>query len=379
MMTYEESYCSKKLEAAKAPSKPDIFSRVQHPQSSTPRQSLLMEDNGRIQYQDGYGKRYNDHSYHNNNEVARHDSSRYSDPRQVRREDRYGAVHRDGDRMLERYGGKSGPVRASTRYGHRYAPYEHKRPQLWREKHQLAADKHRNLANPPLMITDGISTNASVQARESDTETSTVRGLTSLSGKATQNSGKKLASAIVTPSRSQPKDQNVTTRDTNVAKQIPFSLMEEDNNEYQMIGALQGMDIAGSSSMVVDHDSFMMEKVEEDDLLGEDLKEMEEDLSAKETSVVPERYGSRSGRKPKSHSSRTGLRKTRPGPSFGSQAKKAVLMKRGSPRPRHRSPAHFPSYGESKGQMIIRKDKRNASSSKENGLRGSKQTPKNNP
>lgn len=185
MMTYEESYCSKKLEAAKAPSKPDIFSRVQHPQSSTPRQSLLMEDNGRIQYQDGYGKRYNDHSYRNNNEVARHDSSRYSDPRQVRREDRYGAVHRDGDRMLERYGGKSGPVRASTRYGHRYAPYEHKRPQLWREKHQLAADKHKNLANPPLMITDGISTNASVQARESDTETSTVRGLTSLSGKAT--------------------------------------------------------------------------------------------------------------------------------------------------------------------------------------------------
>ncbi|KAJ4869200.1 Uncharacterized protein Rs2_49248 [Raphanus sativus] len=186
--------------------------------------------------------------------------SRYSDPRQVRREDRYGAVHRDGDRMLERAGGKSGPVRASTRYGHRYAPYEHKRPQLWREKHQLAADKHKNLANPPLMITDGISTNASVQARESDTETSTVRGLTSLSGKATQNSGKKLASAIVTPSRSQPKDQNVTTRDTNVAKQIPFSLMEEDNNEDQMIGALQ----------------------EEDDLLGEDLKEMEEDLSAKE-------------------------------------------------------------------------------------------------
>ncbi|WZZ71430.1 hypothetical protein YC2023_082800 [Brassica napus] len=66
------------------------------------------------------------------------------------------------------------------------------------------------------------------------------------------NSGKKLASTIVTPLRSAlPNDANVTVRSHDAARTITFSPMEKTKKQFPkgddlIIDALQDMDIAGS-------------------------------------------------------------------------------------------------------------------------------------
>ncbi|CAG7901323.1 unnamed protein product [Brassica rapa] len=89
------------------------------------------------------------------------------------------------------------------------------------------------------------------------------------------NSGKKLASTIVTPSRSTlPNDANVTVRSHDAARTITFSPMEKTKQQFPkgddlIMDALQDIDIAGSQDMRMDFDNH------EDDLLGEYLEAME--------------------------------------------------------------------------------------------------------
>ncbi|KAG5378618.1 hypothetical protein IGI04_026460 [Brassica rapa subsp. trilocularis] len=95
-----------------------------------------------------------------------------------------------------------------ARYGRCYAPYEQRTPYHWKEKYKKMNVSH--------------------------------------------NSGKKLASTIVTPSRSTlPNDANVTVRSHDAARTITFSPMEKTKQQFPkgddlIMDALQDMDIAGS-------------------------------------------------------------------------------------------------------------------------------------
>ncbi|CAN6975178.1 unnamed protein product [Brassica rapa subsp. trilocularis] len=109
--------------------------------------------------------------------------------------------------------------------------------------------------------------------------------------------GKKLASTIVSPYHaSNENDVNVTFRSKsstraidfspmeNVTRDIDFSHMENemhnnDLNKGQIIEALHDMDIGGSSVGAQLHDASMdVDETDDDDmdLLGEELKELEE-------------------------------------------------------------------------------------------------------
>ncbi|CAN6868604.1 unnamed protein product, partial [Brassica oleracea] len=82
--------------------------------------------------------------------------------------------------------------------------------------------------------------------------------------------GKKLASEIVTPTsrHSFHMSYNVTVRDRGVSKSLSFS--PKDGGDEAIIGALSGMDLS------VPQDEHMIDcEVNDDDLLGMDLMEME--------------------------------------------------------------------------------------------------------
>ncbi|KAF3597749.1 hypothetical protein DY000_02022879 [Brassica cretica] len=165
-----------------------------------------------------------------------------------------------------RYGG--------SRYGGK--PYDRHIDQTWREKKAVKDSVMEKRVADPLRCSsqshdvvpyEHISDKNLTPSREELTQ----RTVEQASG---GNQGKRLASAIVTPSHDLPRMvDNVTVRDRSVALSLTFSpnvpAVEAEND--QMIGALNDMELLDTS------DGGMMDcDGQDDDLLYDDLMDIEE-------------------------------------------------------------------------------------------------------
>lgn len=140
---------------------------------------------------------------------------------------------------------------------------------------------------------------------------------------------RRLASTIVTPSRDQ-LDENVTKHTKDITRALSFTSLDENERssnarDDMMIGALDDMDVEDK------HSGEMMEcDVENDDLLGMELNEMENKAANQDRN----KDKGRSDKVPSS--SKRGPRAIVP---LGFPTKKIEILRRGSPR-KHASRSH---------------------------------------
>lgn len=385
-LTHEAANCTKKMEDQRQQAKEaGVFSRVQLPFEPQNRQSLL-EDRTRRDLYHSHRDRKND--TWKDHEAVKPATAAYS---RSSRENRDRVEHdyseRRHERLVERPLRRPGDNRWShsgSRHSQRYVPYHTKKPQIWKEKISRVGCSSSN-----------ISTDIEVMELGHHDDTYQDRLLKiaeecSGNENAPRGSGKKLASTIVSPYHaSNENDVNVTFRSKsstraidfspmeNVTRDIDFSHMENemhnnDLNKGQIIEALHDMDIGGSSVGAQLHDASMdVDATDDDDvdLLGEELKEMEE----------PHHIASSSNevaRGSKARSSNKGP--SRHGILRGMPVRKAEFLRRGSPRKRSKS-IGIPSLGETEHQRHVRNSsskKARTSSHKSTELEGSKKTPK---
>ncbi|WZZ78793.1 hypothetical protein YC2023_099365 [Brassica napus] len=206
LLTHEESYCSKKVEMMKAQTvKVGVFDRVQLPENNTVRQPIM----------DGSKDRMLSRPYHYGAASTAHRSDDYYSHRIDRelkykssfahegynRDRRYDNRERNGRRSVDSH--VMGKTNAA-RYGRRFAPYEHSATSQWREKQSRSGGLHTS--DRSLEINGGASKSSAAQEHVRDQDVV----VASRSENVRHSSGKKLASAIVTPSRIALDDTNVT-------------------------------------------------------------------------------------------------------------------------------------------------------------------------
>ncbi|WZZ16351.1 hypothetical protein YC2023_109440 [Brassica napus] len=182
-----------------------VFDRVQLPENNTVRQPIM----------DGSKDRMLSRPYHYGADSTAHRSKDYYSHR-IERELKYkSSIAHEGynrDRRYdnrERNGRRSDDSRVmgktnAARYGRRFAPYEHSATSQWREKQSKSGGLHTS--GRSLEINEGASKSSAAQEYVRDQDVV----VASRSENVRHSSGKKLASAIVTPSRIALDDTNVT-------------------------------------------------------------------------------------------------------------------------------------------------------------------------
>lgn len=356
-LSHEEPLCSKKHEDQRVKTKEsDVFSRVQLPQESQSRQPLLWDAHGRDRYHDRYGRTVSSRqelrsTNYENALNAYNARAEFEAPSRGHGNERY-------DHRLDR----NRWSRSSSRQSYRYAPYEHKKSFTWREKNKY-------------LETDGAE-------RESRTQSflpSSSHNDQKMLIRKVRSSGKRLASTIITPSRdNSTKDDNVTFRKKDIARAIDFSptakVLSNDQEDGQIIGALQDMDIEDAAIIVAPHEDAWMDcEVQCDDLLGEELKALEDASSSRHANK--EKTESIKRLKVKKSTSSKGISRSRV--PLGLPIKKAEFLRRGSPRKRHAVMIGLPPSGETEEYdhpRISSSKKSRASPRNGNGSEGSTTT-----
>ncbi|KAH0904073.1 hypothetical protein HID58_043576 [Brassica napus] len=274
-LTHEAANCTKKMEDQRQQAKEaGVFSRVQLPFEPQNRQSLL-EDRTRRDLYHSHRDRKND--TWKDHEAVKPATAAYS---RSSRENRDRVEHDYSERRHERLVER--PLRR---------PGDNRCSNISTDIEVMELGHHDDTYQDRLLkIAEECSGNEN----------------------APRGSGKKLASTIVSPYHaSNENDVNVTFRSKsstraidfspmeNVTRDIDFSHMENemhnnDLNKGQIIEALHDMDIGGSSVGAQLHDASMdVDATDDDDvdLLGEELKEMEEPhhiaSSSNEKSRIP--------------------------------------------------------------------------------------------
>ncbi|KAG2270593.1 hypothetical protein Bca52824_065148 [Brassica carinata] len=320
-LTHEAPSCPKKMEAG-------VFSRVQLPFEQNTRQSLLADRTERDRY----------HSWNERKTALRDDRKpeifkpTSSEAAYRTQDDRYMPRYDSTrDKLVRRRGDKRGPHSAS-RYSRRYAPCEAKKTQSWRAKDVRDGGSHsvQRHGGPMQLDCHKDSHNDGLQIMQLDSEPSEIT-------RTSRNSGRKIASAIVTPSRMLSNDENITFRDRGDPRSITFSPMEkegykDDMERGQIIGALQDMEIGESDGLVV-HQHDLIKDIEvlneaADNLIGEELEDMEEDAVSQH--IPPRSHNVAKGTKNK-HSCKGSSRSLVP---RGMPMRKVEFLRRGSPRKR---------------------------------------------
>ncbi|KAF2556897.1 hypothetical protein F2Q68_00016186 [Brassica cretica] len=150
-----------------------------------------------------------------------------------------------------------------------------------------------------------------------------------------RSSRKKIASAIVTPSR-QGRDENVTRRNRDTVRLFSFSPKEKAQlDDAQIIGALNDMEIIGTSNMEdVDREDSLMVVDNDDDLLGDELMDLDAEAIKNAPAVGAEGVEATKGKPRASSSRKIG---SRAGIPLGLRKKKAEFLRRGSPKLRRSS------------------------------------------
>ncbi|KAH0873206.1 hypothetical protein HID58_070568, partial [Brassica napus] len=314
LLTHEESYCSKKVEMMKAQTLSE---------NNTIRQPIMDESKDRM----------SSRPYHYGAASTAHREPKYKSSiahEGYNRDRRYDNRERNGCRS------KDSCVMGKTnaaRYGRRFAPYEHSATSQWRENQSRSGGLHT--FDRSLKLNEGASKSSPAQKHVRDHDVV----VASRTENVRHNSGKKLASAIVTPSCIAPDDTNVTVRGHEIARSMTFSPMEKamqqsPKGDDLVIDALKDMDIAGIGEK--DQQDMTMD-CDEDDLLGAELETLEDVECAPESSS---RSAARMDR-PRARSSRSRSRSRVP---LGLQSTKARLLSKGSPMKMKQSSSRCSSY-----------------------------------
>ena len=181
-----------------------VFSRVQLPFEQNTRQSLLADRTERDRY----------HSWNERKTALRDDRKpeifkpTSSEAAYRTQNDRYMPRYDSTrDKLVRRRGDKRGPHSAS-RYSRQYAPCESKKTQSWRAKDVRDGGSHsvQRHGGPMQLDCHKDSHNDGLQIMQLDSEPSEIT-------RTSRNSGRKIASAIVTPSRMLSNDENITFQD----------------------------------------------------------------------------------------------------------------------------------------------------------------------
>ncbi|KAG2275991.1 hypothetical protein Bca52824_058546 [Brassica carinata] len=284
MLTHEKDHCPSSDVRSRLQSqteRPGIFTRMQVPQDKAQYHNFHTEHRPNVYDRQPYGQRM---------EPARHAAqSRYGE------EDRKYAhrTHQSGnlrathsDRIMRRH---NDPNR-SNRYGASKGPYDRNLRQTWREK---AVNTKRPATVPMAPASTPISSRQIVPY-EQPTSTSNngshgvIEYQSGRSGEGISARGaKRLASAIVTPSRiDHDMEENVTKRAKELTRSLSFTNLSDHEPvtvpaDNQIIGALNDMDIEDNQE-----DGMMECEGIDEDLLGIDLKEMEEREGQQAASMV---------------------------------------------------------------------------------------------
>ncbi|KAH0938731.1 hypothetical protein HID58_006192 [Brassica napus] len=205
MLTHKESYCPKKMEFTSVQSsEARVFARVQLPADNLTQlslQSVPRERDSHITCKDYTSRRnYHDdvvsrpykpenHSSHRSERELRYKNSAHHEVSNRDSQDRYGRWSGDSCIIGKSY---------DARYGRRYAPYEQRTPYHSKEKYKKGGESGFYKAVNPFAITEGASKALSLQHVQDDH----VVAMASKTENLSHNSGKKLASTIVTPSSS---------------------------------------------------------------------------------------------------------------------------------------------------------------------------------
>ncbi|KAG5416113.1 hypothetical protein IGI04_003680, partial [Brassica rapa subsp. trilocularis] len=302
LLSHEKGYCPSIEVTQPSLERSDVFNRVQLPVRQSAR--------------DTHG---NDRNYHQSSLMKREMYTRNSQEYEARPDlrNRLGESNNNYSRSWgkdRRERGHAGRIirrkdefKRSDRYGGgraRTGPYDRNDGRSWRVKPKL------NNA------TDSDQNGNGVANKRND-----IVPYEHLLG-AGSHGTRKLASAIVTPSRVR-SSENMTVRgrvdEVADARLLTFSPQAKGTVDDQIIGALSDMDL------VDQQDSGLMDTdANEDDLLGDELMEMEGDaLLNAECDTIDE--------KKKAKHKRLGIRRSAP---LGSSSRKFEILRRGSPSKR---------------------------------------------
>ncbi|KAF2535491.1 hypothetical protein F2Q68_00019880 [Brassica cretica] len=375
MLTHEKEYCLSVKEEPRVQlptERTGVFARVQVPQGQNDRQPLLRSVSLRDREHDRQvdaltarhaggqrarenrdryqGSQVNQYKGHNNSKHDSH-SDRVIRARDERpRSNRYGGS-RFGAKPYDRFGMEEATWRVKAKEkvsegsgSMAVVPFEkklHHKPLLITEHKDSTNVYHRSgrerSDKGQLRWREKIKENGRVESSSMDVvpyEHTPYNKPHSISGdmpyrskdqkSGGEHSGKRLASAIVTPSRQPPSmEDNVTFR-CNLNRSLTFSPQGSANviENDQMIGALNDMDL------VEPFEGAMMECDDHaDDLLGQDLMELEE---KGQSSQVAESSRAKASTK-ETKRSKSGSKGSAP---LGIQTKKTEFLRRGSPRMR---------------------------------------------
>ncbi|RID49875.1 hypothetical protein BRARA_H00642, partial [Brassica rapa] len=234
--------------------------------------------------------------------------TRVEDDRRGRHSDRI--IHRREDyRTSNRYGG------ARERPG----PYDRPTEQSWRVK----SKRGDGLGNGQNEVASGATSRELVPYEHSSAHSSLTKRIMDEQRCGETTSIRKIASAIVTPSRVEyPMEENVTVRGRGDARVLSFSPSDDlapSNDDDLIIGALDDMEL-------VDHpvDDMLEEEIEGEDLLELDLMEMEGNQSQPRPIEVK---GRSSNKKPKG-TKKLGVKRNAP---LSINNRKFEVLRRGSP------------------------------------------------
>ncbi|KAH0868500.1 hypothetical protein HID58_075522 [Brassica napus] len=315
MLTHEEALCPTKVTPlAVQGERSDVFSRVQLPANVESRQSLLRDKEIDSRYgRDGYGRR--DRRSRSPLRERRADGGFMNDARVA-----YSRRDVSGDRNARQQGGKVRKLASEyTRQSSRYAPYGKQRPTVWRAKERSPA---REVYNEDMSgsLAHGTHMRFTCEPSVHHSDDELVH----------KSSGKRIASQIVTPARHD-NDDNVTKRPRVSPRLLTFSPTEKAlPADAQIIGALNGMEIVDPINTEEElHDQEMLAEIQEDDMLGEDLMDMEAGSTSNVQQV--ERVGDVNARV-KLRTSSSYKSGGRSGFPLGLQNKKAGFFRRGSPQ-----------------------------------------------
>ena len=355
MLTHEKEYCPS-LEAKNRLQpqieRQDVFTRVQIPLDKRHHQPKMHQNQAS---QPRYGNDLIAGRY--NNQFS---SSRYAfSDMKYEVESNYRGAHTD--RIMRR---RDDYLRSNRYGGSRVGkgPYDRKPELAWRHKSLgdqkgiICKDLRRSREETTTSNRDIVPYEHSEVSRSGGKQIGEV--LRSPKFPATR----RLARAIVTPSRVDlPMKKNVTKRAKDATRSLSFNALndQEPQNGFgkeQIIGALSDMEITDQ------HDGEMMEcDLQDDDLLGLELTEMESAVSRNDTLTALGRLADKAS-KSRRHASKSSA-------SLGIPSRKFEILRRGSPR--KRSTSSHGDAGKSRRHHQSSKKMRGGSSTSD-GLMGSK-------
>ncbi|KAG2288872.1 hypothetical protein Bca52824_048476 [Brassica carinata] len=337
LLTHEKEYCPSLIpqDRINPPgNRPGVFARVQVPEARSRYKPVKKEPVLRTQtahpYSEHKVRQFNDSRYGNSDRSSRGDSS-------------HGAYSREGnsghvDRIIRR---RDDHTRSSRYGGSRVGtgPYDHYRGDgnsgvAWREKRVQPRQGTEGVVRQCLDAVPVGKDSVSYGHTSTHSNALTLPDRKSSESKISEEThgNRRLASTIVTPSRiDHEREENVTKRPKVSPRVLSFESLsdkelEMGDGEDRIIDALTDMDIADKQD-----DGLMDCDVQNDDLMGLELAEMEEKTAHIKSAGRAQR-GSKHGSKMSA--------------PLGIQNKKFGILRRGSPHKRSSSSHDTRAVGE---------------------------------